>query len=69
MPEEVGGGFAVLVTGYFHLFLLEFDILLLEHEDGTMGICQSDRDHCDFMVANLAMDTPLAIEVSVRFQI
>jgi len=39
MPEEVGGGVAGLGTGYFHLFLLEFDILLLEHEDGTMGIC------------------------------
>ena len=39
MAEEVGGGFAGLVTGYFHLFPSEFDIVLLEHEDGTMGIC------------------------------
>lgn len=39
MPEEVGRGFAGLLTGYFHLFPLEFDILLLEHEEGTMGVC------------------------------
>lgn len=44
MPEEVGGGFVGLVTGYFHLFPMEFDIFPLEHEDGTMGICWSDRD-------------------------
>lgn len=50
-----------------NLPLSEFRILLSGQEDDTAGICLSNRDHWNVMMANFSVDMLVAIGIAVCF--